>query len=125
MPQAAALTAAAMVTEARGLVARGWCQGTHARDRRGVEVPARSSEACSWSLLGALLASWHRHEADGLEADVVAAHLAEAEALGGATQVLGEAVGTASLEQWNDHPLRTAAEVLEALDRTLRLLEER
>ena len=124
MPEAAALTAAAMVTEARGLVARGWCQGTHARDRRGINVAAWSSEARSWSLLGALLATWHRHEADALDADIVA-HLAEAEALGGATQVLGEAVGTASLEQWNDHPQRTAADVLKALDRALRLLEER
>jgi hypothetical protein len=124
VPQAAASTAAAMVSEARSLVARGWCQGTHARDRRGLEVPAWSSEARSWSLLGALLASWHHHEADTLEADVIA-HLADAEALGGATQVLGEAVGTASLEQWNDHPQRTPADVLGALDRALRLLEAR
>jgi hypothetical protein len=124
VPQAVALTAAAMVIEARGLVARGWCQGTHARDRRGLEVPAWSSEARSWSLLGALLASWHRHEAHTLEADINA-HLADAEALGGATEVLGETLGTASLERWNDHPQRAAADVLEALDRALRLLEER
>jgi hypothetical protein len=124
MPQAVALTAAAMVTEAGGLVAWGWCQGAHARDRRGIEVPAWSSEARAWSLLGALLASWHRHEAGALDGNVVA-HLAEAEALGGATEVLGEAVGTASLEQWNDHPQRTSADVLKALDRALRLLEAR
>jgi hypothetical protein len=124
MPQAAALTAAAMVTEARGLVVRGWCQGTHARDRRGLEVPAWSDDARSWSLLGALLASWQRHDADALEADVIS-HLVEAEALGGATEVLGEVVGTASLEQWNDDPRRKQADVLEALDRALRLLEPR
>jgi hypothetical protein len=124
LPEAVALTAAAMVSEARGLVVRGWCQGTHARDRRGLEVPAWSSEARSWSLLGALLAAWHRHEIDTRDADVVA-HLADAEALGGATQVLGEAVGTASLEHWNDEPQRTQADVLEALDRALRLLEAR
>jgi hypothetical protein len=124
LPQAAALTAAAMITEARGLVVRGWCQGTHARDRRGLEVPAWSSEARSWSLLGALLASWQHHEADTRDSDVVA-HLADAEALGGATKVLGEAVGAASLEQWNDEPQRTQADVLEAFDRALRILEAR
>jgi hypothetical protein len=124
LPQAAALTAAAMVTEARGFVVRGWCQGTHARDRRGLEVPAWSSEARSWSLLGALLASWHRHEADTRDTDVIA-HLADAEALGGATQVLGEAVSTASLERWNDAPERTHTDAVEAFDRALRMLEVR
>lgn len=124
MPQAAALTAAAMVTEARGLVAAGWCQGAHARDKRGDDVPAWSDEARSWSLLGALLASWHRHETDALRADVIG-HLADAEALGGATQVLGEAVGTASLAKWNDEPSRTQTDVIDAFDRALRLLEVR
>jgi hypothetical protein len=124
MPQAAALTAAAMVSEARGLVVDGWCQRASARDRRGAEVPAWSEEARCWSLLGALLASWHRHDADSRRADVVA-HLADAEALGGATQILGEAVGTTSLARWNDEPLRTQADVIEAFDRALRLLEVR
>ncbi|HET7857135.1 MAG TPA: hypothetical protein VFL41_11820 [Gaiellaceae bacterium] len=124
MPQATALTAAAMVTEARGLVVGGWCQGANARDKRGAEVPAWSEDARSWSLLGALLASWHRHEANAHQADVVA-HLADAEALGGATQVLGDAVGTTSLANWNDEPARTQADVVGAFDRALRLLEVR
>jgi hypothetical protein len=124
LPQAVALTAAAMVTEARGLVVRGWCQGTHARDRRGLEVPAWSGEARSWSLLGALLASWHRLEAEARDSDIIA-HLADAEALGGAMQVLGEAAGSASLERWNDALERTLTDVVAAFDRALRMLEAR
>jgi hypothetical protein len=124
MPEVAALTAAAMVSEARRLVESGWCQGAHARDAARREVPSWSEEATSWSLLGALLASWHQHDAQGLDGDVVA-HLADAHALGRATEVLGEAVGTASLERWNDDEGRTQADVIDAADRALRLLEDR
>jgi hypothetical protein len=123
MPEVAELTAAAMVSEARRLVESGWCQGAHARDDAGREVPSWSEEATSWSLLGALLASWHRHDAKELNGDVVA-HLADAHALGRATEVLGKVVGTASLEHWNDAEGRTQADVIDATDRALSLLAE-
>jgi hypothetical protein len=121
LPEAAeTTTAAAMVSEARRLVADGWCQGAHARDAAGLEVPSWSEEAQSWSLLGALLSSWHRQ--DSQEDEDVVAHLIDAHALGKATEVLGDVVGTASLEQWNDSPGRSQADVIEALERALERL---
>ena len=106
-----------MVSEARRLVESGWCQGAHARDGAGLEVPSWSEEARSWSLLGALLSSWHRQDSQA-DADVVA-HLADAHALGEATEVLGEVVGTASLERWNNTTKRTRADVVAAMDSAL------
>jgi hypothetical protein len=112
--QAAAHTAAAMMSEARGLLLTGWCQGAQARDERGSVVAAWSDEARSWSLLGALLASWHRHNA-ALDEDFTA-HSLDARALGDATEALGEATGTAALDQWNDAPERNLADLLAAID---------
>ena len=109
-----------MMSEARRLVESGWCQRAHARDAAGVEVPSWSAEARSWSVLGALLASWHRQDSQ-LDADVVA-HLADAHALGEATEVLGEVVGTASLDRWNDSRKRTQKDVVAAMDRALSAL---
>ena len=83
LSQAADDTAAAMLTEARGLLLRGWSKCAQARDVRGHVVNAWSDEAASWSLVGALLASWHRHD-DRLDADFVA-HSVEARALADAT----------------------------------------
>jgi hypothetical protein len=118
--EAAELTAAAMMSEARRLVNSGWCQGAHARDRAGLEVPSWSEDARSWSLLGALLSSWHRQDSHD-DADVVA-QLAEAHALGEATEVLGEVVGTAALDRWNDSAKRTKKDVVAAMDGALRAL---
>jgi hypothetical protein len=120
LPEAAELTAAAMVREARRLVMSGWCQGAHARDGAGIEVPSWSEEARSWSLLGALLTSWHRQESQR-DANVVA-HLADAHALGEATEVLGEVVGTAALDRWNDAAKRTKKDVVGAMDGALSAL---
>jgi hypothetical protein len=52
----------------------------------------------------------------------VAAHSLDARTLGDATEALGDAIGTADLENWNDEPERTAAEVIEAVDRAIDLL---
>jgi len=119
--QAAVHPAAAMLSEARGLLLRGWCRGAQARDRTGSVVPAWSEDACSWSLLGSLLASWHRQHGVSLDEEVVA-HTIDARALGDATESLGEVVGTASLEQWNDEPGRSVAEVIAAIDRAAEML---
>ena len=50
--------------------------------------------------------------------------LADAQALGDATEALGEVLETASLERWNDDPARSRDEVLGAFDRLLRQLED-
>jgi hypothetical protein len=121
MQQAAVHTAAAMLGEARGLLLRGWSLGAQARDDEGSVVPAWGDRASSWSLLGALLASWHLYH-EGLSEDVIA-HSADARALGDATEALGEATGTAALDQWNDAPGRSIGEVVAVVDRALELLE--
>lgn len=122
MPQAAEHTAAAMLSEARGLLLRGWSRAAQARDDGGTVVPAWSEEARSWSLLGALLASWHRQHGQTMELDFVA-HGFDARALGDATQALGDVTGTASIEGWNDDAGRTIAEVIATIDRAAELLE--
>ena len=122
MSQAADDTAAAMLTEARGLLLRGWSKCAQARDVRGHVVNAWSDEAASWSLVGALLASWHRHD-DRLDADFVA-HSVEAQALADATDVLSRATGTLAIDPWNDAPERSRGDVIAAVDRALALLDD-
>ena len=121
MSQAAEHPAAAMLSEARGLLLRGWSRDAQARDRTGGVVPAWSEDASSWSVLGALLASWHRQHGETMELDFVA-HGFDARALGDATQALGDVTGTASIEQWNDAPGRTAGEVIDTIDLAVELL---
>ncbi len=124
MLHAAEHPAAAMLSEARGLLLRGWSRGAQARDAAGSVVPAWSADARSWSLLGALLASWHRQNEDTMDLDFVA-HGFDARALGAATQVLGEVTGTASIENWNDDAGRTLAEVIATVDRAIELVHRR
>jgi hypothetical protein len=108
-----------MLSEAKGLLLRGWSRGAQARDAQGQVVLPWSEEASSWSLLGALLATWQVHDMD--DADFVA-HRADAQALGDATQALGEATGTAALDQWNDAKGRNVGEVVAAVDSALAIL---
>ena len=124
MSQAAEHTAAAILTEARGLLVSGWSRGAQARDRAGNVVPAWSEDAHSWSVLGALLASWHRQQAESADVDFVA-HAFDARALGDATQAIGDVTGTVNLEGWNDDPERTLLEVIATMDRAAELLEFR
>jgi hypothetical protein len=120
MNPAAEHTAAALLSEARGLLLRGWSRGAQARDQAGNVVAAWSDEAHSWSLLGALLASWQRQD-ERLDVDFVA-HGIDAQALGAATQTLGDVTGNASIERWNDDPARTVGDVIATIDRALELL---
>jgi hypothetical protein len=121
VPIAAEHTAAAILSEARGLLLRGWSRGAQARDRAGNVVSAWSEEARSWSLLGGLLASWYRQQDAGPDLDFVA-HDFDARAIGDATQAIGEVTGTASIEGWNDDPARTFDEVIATIDRALELV---
>ena len=120
---AAVQPAAAMLQEARGLLQRGWSRRAQARDPQGRVVLPWSEEAASWSLLGALLATWQVHDM-AEDADFVA-HRADARALGDATQALGEATGTAALDKWNDAEERNLNDVLAAVDRALVVLNGR
>ena len=107
-----------MLSEARGLLLRGWSRAAQARDDSGGVVPAWSEEARSWSVLGALLASWHRQQGKSLDLDFVA-HGFDARALGDATQAIGDVTGTASLDGWNDNSARTVDEVIATIDQAL------
>lgn len=109
-----------MLSEARGLLLRGWSRGAQARDLTGEVVVAWSDDARSWSLLGALLASWHSH--NGRRDMTFVAHGLDARALGDATQAIGDVTGTASIEGWNDDPARTLDEVIATIDRAVELL---
>jgi hypothetical protein len=122
LSQAAVQSAAAMLSEARGLLLKGWCRGAQARDAQGQVVLPWSDGAASWSLLGALLATWQIHDME--DADFIA-HGADARGLGDATQALGEATGTAALDQWNDADGRRLAEVVAAVDQALAVLDGR
>jgi hypothetical protein len=110
-------TAASIIlTDARALVARGWCQSGDARDAGGRTVAPGSADACCWSLLGAIVASSggpERLRSDRRTlADVAKASLA-----------IGLATGEESLRDWNDAPGRTAEEVVTAFDDALALLD--
>src|SRR2546423_727814 len=110
-------TAATIIlTDARDLVARCWCQTDDARDAGGQKVQPDSPAACCWSLLGAIVASAggaERLQSDRRTlADVAKASLA-----------VGLATGDESLRDWNDAPGRTAAEVVAAFDDAVALLE--
>src|SRR5262245_32867960 len=111
-----------MLMEARGLLLRGWSKGAQAREDTGHVVNAWSDDAACWSLVGALLASWHRHD-DRLDVDFVA-HSAEARGLADATNVLSRAAGTLALDPWNDAAERNLGDVVAAVDRALALLAE-
>jgi hypothetical protein len=119
--QAAEHTAAAILTEARGLLVRGWSRRAQARDGSGIGVPAWSEDARSWSVLGALLAGWHLQQAESLDMDFVA-HGFDAQALGDATQAIGDVTGTSSIESWNDDSARTFDEVIATIDSALERL---
>jgi hypothetical protein len=72
-------------------------------------------------VLGALLAGWHRQQADSRDMDFVA-HGFDARALGDATQAIGDVTGTASIEGWNDDSARTVDEVVATIDCALERL---
>jgi hypothetical protein len=93
----------------RARIERGWSQDADARDADGEVVRLGSLEACSWSLAGAfaLVAM------DGIPMSHVVPAL----------RAIAEVAGTDSLVEWNDDPMRTHEEVLEALDAALLGLE--
>ena len=98
----------------RELVAQGWSQGADARDMDQRPVHPWSSEARSWSVLGAIICGDSTRQGR-----VPIDRLAEAAVL------LAGAVDTASLSKWNDQPGRTQAEALAAFDAALASAAER
>lgn len=113
----ASVTAEKLLSGAGVLLRRGWCQGCDARDGDGHEVEAWYSEARSWSVLGALVASC------GL--DPRAAPHVPIEPLATAAAAVGVTTNAHSLQAWNDADERTKEEVLVAIDRAIMFIAER
>jgi hypothetical protein len=74
-------------------------------------VDAGSCRATSWSLVGAVVAAYAQLSADD--------HSAAATAILQACRLLGGALDSYRLDEWNDAPERTHRDVLELIDRTL------
>jgi hypothetical protein len=110
------LTAEGILSGANLLLRRGWCQGCDARDGDGQAVEAWQSEARSWSVLGALVASF------GLDSRA-APHIPIG-SLAIAAAAVGVTTNAHSLQVWNDAEERTQREVLAAIDRAAMFIAE-
>ncbi len=108
------MTTVEILRAARELVARGWTQGTPARDTSGDCVSPRSPAAVCWCALGAIAAS------SGTPAWAVPPEVRSALAL-----ALPGDWGKCRIAMWNDHPLRTQAEAVAVFDRAAEIEEER
>ena len=62
---------------ARSRVSEGWCQGAEAFDCTGLGVDPWDPQACSWSLLGAIVASFE-HAKDGADGRILLSELTTA-----------------------------------------------
>jgi hypothetical protein len=93
-----------LLTRARDLVARGWCQTGLAQDRDGRVVEPWRSCARAWSPLGALLAALYLGSDGSLDSFRIA-YTCLALATGG------------RLEEWNAARWRTHQHVLSAFER--------
>ena len=102
-----------LLANAGRLVAAAWTQNVDARAADGSAVEPWDNAAVSWSLLGALVASYERLLT--VETETVA--LSE---LAVACLLLGEVIDSDSLADWNDVPERTQAHVLAAIDTAAR-----
>jgi hypothetical protein len=99
---------------ARELVAQGWSQGAEARNSDQNPVHPWSSEARSWSVLGAIVCG-----------DETRRGRVPIDLLASAAILLAHAVDTPSLSKWNDRPGRTQAEAVAAFDAALASAAER
>lgn len=102
-----------LLRDAARLVAASWTQHADARASDGSAVDPWHNDAVSWSLLGALVASYERLLALG-DATVALSALAVA------CLQLADVVDSDSLAEWNDQPDRTQDDVLAAIDTAAR-----
>jgi hypothetical protein len=102
-----------LLRSAGKLVAASWTQKADAHAADGHAVDPWDAAAVSWSLLGALVASYERLLT--LEEETVALS-----ALAVACLLLADVVDSDSLAEWNDLPARTQADVLAAIDTAAR-----
>jgi uncharacterized protein (DUF1501 family) len=96
----------ATLRAAKGLVQKGWIQGTSARDARGAAVYSRSEEAVSFCSVGAI-----RHST----------HDAVIECYAG--RALLRAIKAPAIGPWNDEYGRKQEEVVEAFEKAVRIVQ--
>jgi hypothetical protein len=98
----------------RDLVVQGWTSGADARDRDGRPVHPWSSDARSWSVLGAIICGDETHQGR-----------VPIERLAHAVVLLASALDTPSLAKWNDAPGRAQADAVAAFDAAIASAAER
>jgi hypothetical protein len=102
-------SATEILRRAHDLVAFGWCQGADATDARHQPVQPWSSDACCWSLLGALVAALDAPRDPGTDSPELIAELRIA------LVAISETITSWSLESWNDDAARTQQDVIGTL----------
>jgi hypothetical protein len=102
-----------LLRNAGRLVAASWTQNADARAADGSGVEPWDGDAVSWSLLGALTASYE-HLLTREEEEVALSALAVA------CLLLADVIDSDSLAEWNDLPERTQAHVLAAIETAAR-----
>jgi hypothetical protein len=93
----------------RKRIERGWSQEADARDGSGKAVAMVGESAEAWSVLGAFALA----ATDGIPINHI--H--------GALRALADVTQANSLKEWNDAPLRTQQDVLDALDAAIARIE--
>ena len=94
------MTTLEILTAARALVARGWCQNASARDTNDCDVHYLSPSAVRFCMSGALAVA----TANNFEFDKAKNY-----------------IGVGFIPYWNDAPERTQADVLAAFDAAVEL----
>ena len=89
-------------------VRSGWSQHADARSANGAEVQPWQETAVAWSLLGALVAALEKRSDHGR--DLPLDHLAAA------LNELANVIDDDSLTTWNDDPVRTQHDAINALE---------
>jgi hypothetical protein len=114
------MTVRDVLMKARALLAEPshWTQGEYARTPAGIGMMPWSDRAVCWDLAGAV---YFVAAQDQGRCDVMRAELEGYPA----TQLLRNLAGCESLQQWNDDPSRTHAEVLALLDRAIAEVERK
>jgi hypothetical protein len=100
-----------LLEKVRAVVARGWTQGTDARNADGNEVDPWDPEATAWSLLGALVAVLEREAETSGELPL--------EEVAGALYAIADVIHVESLADWNDTLAHSQLDVLDTLDRAI------
>lgn len=102
------VTTIEVLREARALVAKGWCQNENAFNSEGKMVHARDPSACRWCVNGALMVA---------SGGVIPCQSTAWDRIRDSNRI------PLALDEWNDEPERTQAEVVAAFDRAIASLE--